>query len=343
MCSVSDSGPAASPPQQGGPAIDAVPERTWDGLPVAQDAPRGAQVVVHRPRGRGSGESEYLILHRAQRGPDYAGDWAWTPPSGARQPGEPVLCGALRELAEETGITSAELLPVDLSGGWAVFPAGLPAGTSVRLDSEHDAFAWLSADEAARRCLPEQVTAAFRQAVAVPSVRIAFRPLAENDLPDLVEWMHAPHAARWFSADLDLSEAQRKYIPRIEGRSPTRMQVVLIGGRARGFLQHYRLRDYPDYCRAAGDQEAAGVDYLIGAEELTGRGLGPQMIWSYLRQVVFAAHPDAPRVVASPELANHRSIRALEKAGFRQAGQIAGEVPGKPEMVCVLDRQRIFG
>lgn len=187
------------------------------------------------------------------------------------------------------------------------------------------------------------MAATFRRAAAVPLPRIAFRPLALDDLPDLVGWRHARHTIRWFHEDLDLPTAQRKYRPRIEGRSPTRMHVVLIGGRACGFLQHYRLRDYPDYCRATGDQEAAGIDYLIGAEELTGRGLGPQMIWSYLRQVVFAACPDAPRVIASPEVANHRSIRALEKAGFRQVREIAGEVPDRPEMVCVLDRQRIFG
>jgi RimJ/RimL family protein N-acetyltransferase len=343
MCRVSETGPGPGPARRDEPASDAVPDRTWDGLPVAQDTPHGAQVVVRRRRQQGGGQAEYLILHRARRGPDYTGDWAWTPPSGARLPGEPVLAGALRELAEETGISTAELLRADLSGPWAAFTAELPPRSSVRLDAEHDAFAWLPADEAERRCQPEQVAATFRRAAAVPSLPIAFRPLALTDLPDLVRWMHAPHVVRWFAEDLDLPAAQRKYLPRIEGRSPTHMHVLLVGGRACGYLQHYRLRDYPDYCRAVGDQQAAGVDYLIGARELTGRGLGPQMIWSYLRQVVFAACPDVPRVIASPEVANRRSIRALEKAGFRQVRQIAGEVPGKPEMMCLLDRQHVFG
>jgi len=71
--------------------------------------------VVRRPDGKGGGW-EYLPLHRAHRGAGYAGDWAWTPPSGARLPGEPVLAGALRELKEEAGIASAELVPIDLSG-----------------------------------------------------------------------------------------------------------------------------------------------------------------------------------------------------------------------------------
>jgi RimJ/RimL family protein N-acetyltransferase len=49
------------------------------------------------------------------------------------------------------------------------------------------------------------------------------------------------------------------------------------------------------------------------------------------------------RVIASPEVANRRSIRALEKAGFRPDREIAGAVPGRPELLCVLDRRRVFG
>jgi hypothetical protein len=51
-----------------------VPTSTWDGLPVAADPPYGASVLVGR-RDAG-GEREWLLLHRAHGGPDYAGDWA---------------------------------------------------------------------------------------------------------------------------------------------------------------------------------------------------------------------------------------------------------------------------
>ena len=32
----------------------------------------------------------YVLLHRAHHGPEWDGDWAWTPPSGSRKPGEDV-------------------------------------------------------------------------------------------------------------------------------------------------------------------------------------------------------------------------------------------------------------
>ncbi len=344
--------------QPGGTRGDwSVPERTWDGLPVAQDRPHGAQIVVRRPALQARGEMEYLLLHRAARGPDYEGDWAWTPPSGARLPGEPVLTAAERELAEEAGISGAELVPVDLSGGWAAFALMAGPGTQVRLDAEHDRFAWLPADQAARRCTVEDVAAAFRRAAAVPLFGITFRPLAADDLADLVAWMHAPHAARWFPEDLDLAQAERKYGPRIDGTSAVQVHVVLVGGRACGFIQHYRASDSAAYRRAtahpdtatahpdtaAAHPDAVGIDYLIGVQGLTGQGLGPQLIWTYLRQVIFPARPAVRRVAASPEVANVRSIRALEKAGFRVVREVTGEHPGRPEMLCVLDRQHIFG
>ena len=333
-----------------------VPEQTWDGLPVAGDPPHGSAIVVRRPGPAATGEApggEYLLLHRAHRGPGYAGDWAWTSPSGARLPGEPVLGAARRELAEETGIESAELRPCDLSGAWAVFVADLPSGTQVRLDAEHDSFAWLTAAQAAQRLLPEHVAADFRRAAAIPPGRITFRPVAAADLPGLLRWMRAPHAARWFPG-ADLAQLRRRYLPRIEGSSPVRVHVALIDGLAAGFLQHYPAPASPapaspapastdDTSTDDTSPAAIGLDYLIGAEELTGRGLGAQLIWSYLLEVALPAHPDATRVVASPEVANHRSIRALEKAGFRRSAPVAGETPDRPELLCVLDRRRIFG
>jgi 8-oxo-dGTP pyrophosphatase MutT (NUDIX family) len=60
-----------------------------------------ATVVVYRRIGP---QYEYLVLHRAHYGPDFAGAWAWGPPSGTRQPDEDVDQCAAREVFEETGL-----------------------------------------------------------------------------------------------------------------------------------------------------------------------------------------------------------------------------------------------
>jgi RimJ/RimL family protein N-acetyltransferase len=172
---------------------------------------------------------------------------------------------------------------------------------------------------------------------------ISFRALSVSDLPDVVAWQHAPHAVRWFPEDLDLAAARRKYGPRIDGTSPTSVHVVLIDGLRAGFIQHYQLKDYPSYQAACGGIDAIGIDYLIGAADLTGLGLGAQLIWSYLQQIVPAKWPGIRLVAASPEVANRRSIRALAKAGFVPAGEIAGDRDGRPELLCTLDLAHIFG
>jgi 8-oxo-dGTP pyrophosphatase MutT (NUDIX family) len=133
--------------------------RTWDGRPVAEEPPFGATVAVWR---EGEGEREWLVLHRAPHGPEYAGEWAWTPPAGARYPGEDVLACARRELVEETGL-DVEPTPVDVQREWALFVAEAPPSADVTLDDEHDAYAWLSLDEACSRCLPEQVADGLRE------------------------------------------------------------------------------------------------------------------------------------------------------------------------------------
>lgn len=310
---------------------------TYDGVPITPDPPYGAAIIVRRPAPDGDHETEYLVLHRALHGPDYAGDWAWTPPSGSRQPGEAVLGAALRELAEEASIVAAEtdVRALDLSGAWVRFGLEVPAGTTARVDPEHDRLEWLPLDEAIARCRPATVADGLRLAAAATTVKVTFRPLATTDLPALVRWQHAPHAARWFPERLDLAAAERKYGPRIAGDSPVRVHVVVANGQDCGYIQHYRAGDIDP---AAADPNAIGLDFAIGIAELTGRGLGPNLIWSYLRDVVLPAHPAARQVEASPDAANTRSIRALAKAGF----EVPDGGPGA-EARCILDVVKFFG
>ncbi len=318
--------------------MTAVSGYTWDGLPVAPDQPHGAAIHVRR-----SGTGEYLILHRAQHGPGYEGDWAWTPPSGSRLPAEPVLAAALRELAEESGLVAAasDVRALDLSGAWAHFGLDVPASLQPRLDAEHDRFEWLAAETAIARCQPAVVGAGIRRAESVLAVEVGFRPLVMADLPALIGWQHAPHAVRWLPERLDLSASQRKYGPRVAGESPVRVHVAVIGGRDVGFLQNYPLPT--GYGAPEDPGHAVAIDYVIGQGELTGRGVGPQLIWSYVRDVVRPAHPAARYVVADPGIANARSIRALAKAGFTRAGVV--RLPGEPEpeQRCVLDLAKFFG
>ncbi len=137
----------------------AEPLTTWDGLPISPDAPFGTSIIVYRRTAHGV---EFLILHRADNVPEYEGDWAWTPPSGARLPDEPVDACARRELWEETGLT----LPIHFTGHglerWAIYYAEALAQHTITLDAEHDRYAWVTLDDALARCLPAVVSESLR-------------------------------------------------------------------------------------------------------------------------------------------------------------------------------------
>lgn len=108
-------------------------------------------VASRAPRGW-----RYLLLHRVHHGgPAREGDWAWTPPSGSRKPGEDLLACVAREVREEVGWEACPR-PVLTDGvDWAVFALEVPWGTDVVVDGEeHDRFEWVGFAEARRRCQP---------------------------------------------------------------------------------------------------------------------------------------------------------------------------------------------
>lgn len=127
---------------------------TWDGQPITPEPPFGAAIVVFRdpPEGR-----RYLILHRAHKGPDAEGNWAWGPPSGARHPGEPLAACVRRELIEETGFDLFCRKTAFGDRRWAVYLAKAPPDAQVVLSPEHDRFLWLPAEEASLRSRPAKV------------------------------------------------------------------------------------------------------------------------------------------------------------------------------------------
>jgi len=138
----------------------------WDGSPVAGEPPYGTMIVVFR---RAGADVELLVLHRCAAGPPgYAGDWAWTPPSGARRPGEAIDACAARELAEEVGL-HLDAIRVDDGLEWAVYLAEAPWDAKIELDAEHDESRWLSIDETLAACKPGRVAEGVR--IAARAIR----------------------------------------------------------------------------------------------------------------------------------------------------------------------------
>lgn len=145
-----------------------------------------------------------------------------------------------------------------------------------------------------------------------------FRPLAEADLPQIVEWFAEPDVATWWNQPAEIGSVRAKYLPRIEGREPTHMWIAEIDDRAAGLFQSYLHVDYPEHNACVGIDDAAGIDYLI-AGAYRGQGRGRHMLRAFADRTL-ALHR-VSWCIATPAKANEASWRALQHAGFHRVGE----------------------
>jgi aminoglycoside 6'-N-acetyltransferase len=168
---------------------------------------------------------------------------------------------------------------------------------------------------------------------------IGFRPLQHDDLGLMHRWLNEGESGRWYGQEpATPSQVAARYEPYIDGREPTHGFLVLYGAEPIGYIQTYRLVDYPEYNHLIeADEHAAGIDQFIGEADYLHRGLGTALIVKFLREVVFAG-TDVTRCVPGPEPGNRAAIRSYEKAGFRYWKTI--QVPGEPEPEYLMQIER---
>ncbi|MGO9451865.1 MAG: GNAT family N-acetyltransferase [Candidatus Binataceae bacterium] len=171
------------------------------------------------------------------------------------------------------------------------------------------------------------------------SERLGFRPLELGDLPLMHLWVNTAHVREWWDKLATLDDVTAKYAPRILGKEPTRSFISEVDGKPVGYIQSYRIVDYPDYARhlEAGDN-AAGVDLFVAETEHIGRGTGSAILWEFLRAVVFA-DSSVTECIIGPEIGNRRAIRSYEKAGFTYWKTV--QIPGEraPEYLMRITRR----
>ena len=176
---------------------------------------------------------------------------------------------------------------------------------------------------------------------------VVLRPMTRGDLPTVARWRQAPHVHRWWQADGEPTEdnVTSQYGPDIDGMTPTRIWVAEVNGRSIGFVQDYRLADYPEYALLTPEPGAIGVDYAIGDERWLGRGLGTRILWAWTLR---SRHrfADATAYFAAPDHRNEASLRMLDKTGFvRGTWFDEPQSDGSTDTVvgCTFDVRTILG
>lgn len=148
---------------------------------------------------------------------------------------------------------------------------------------------------------------------------IDFRPLTHADLGMLGEWLARPHVRRWWQHDPSPEAVDEDFGPSLDGRDPTSLFVILLDERPIGMIQRYRIADNPEWIETLSVVElpeaAIGIDYLIGEEDLTHRGVGTAMIAAFVARS-WTEEPEATAIIVDVDPENRPSWRVLERAGF---------------------------
>jgi RimJ/RimL family protein N-acetyltransferase len=172
---------------------------------------------------------------------------------------------------------------------------------------------------------------------------ITFRPLAHEDLPAMHRWLNVGAAFEWYGLKpTTIEEIVAEYTPTIEQTEPVFGFVIVIDGQAVGYIQWYLIRDHPDYARQMDvPDDSAGLDLFIGEEAFLHRGLGAQILRTFLRDVIFA-DDRVGRAIIGPDERNAIAIRAYEKAGFRYLKTVVIEDELYPEYLLEQTRDEFF-
>jgi aminoglycoside 6'-N-acetyltransferase len=194
--------------------------------------------------------------------------------------------------------------------------------------------------------VPRDLSVHVKEFVVDHDTRVAVRAMTRGDLVDLVRWRQSEHIGRWWASEGEPTPEgiEQRYGPDIDGMSPTRIWVAEVNGRSVGFVQDYRIGDYPEYAVLGPDPEAIGVDYAL-AEEWSHRGLGVRVLWAWMLRTR-RRFPDATTYFAAPDHRNAASRRILAKAGFEEGVWFdEPQEDGTVDTVvgCSLDVRRVLG
>jgi aminoglycoside 6'-N-acetyltransferase len=163
-------------------------------------------------------------------------------------------------------------------------------------------------------------------------VPIGFRRLERSDFSVVAAWLAAPHVTVWWRHRTSMADVEADFGPVVDGTDPTEVFVIEEDGQGIGIIQRYRFDDDPEWDRVmavgSAPRPAIGLDYLIGVEDCTGKGLGGPIIAEFVDDS-WDRFADIRAVVVEVHQANYRSWRVLEKAGFRRdwSGTIQSDDP----------------
>jgi RimJ/RimL family protein N-acetyltransferase len=173
-------------------------------------------------------------------------------------------------------------------------------------------------------------------------MEIDFKDLTVDDISLLHEWLNSFEVKRWYGKSENSDEYQhvyRKYLPYIEKTLPTHAYTIAVDHHKIGYIQTYRIIDYPDYnAYVQTDDKSAGLDVFIGDKNYLHMGLGPIIISQFIRDIVLVMK-GIDNIIVGPEPSNTTAIKAYEKAGFTYYKTIKIPNEDEPEYLMIKKKE----
>lgn len=172
---------------------------------------------------------------------------------------------------------------------------------------------------------------------------INFKRLTVSDLEYMYKWLNCDFVIEWYGKKKwTFKEIEEKYIPYINNEMPTQGYIILYGEIPIGYIQTYKIHDYPDYARFVDiDENASGLDVFIGEHEYFHKGLGKYIISKFLKEIVFTIS-NAVSCILGPEPKNKVAIRTYEKVGFKYVKTIYVDDEDEPENIMRITQNEIM-
>lgn len=173
-------------------------------------------------------------------------------------------------------------------------------------------------------------------------MEIDFRPICEADFPQLCEWRNSEHVIKWYGkTPVTVDEVAEHHMPYINGEKPTKAYFIVMGGTDIGYIQTYKIYDYPDYnAYVQADSTSAGVDLFIGHTDYVHKGYGMHVMKAFLEKYVFIG--DIDKCIIGPEPDNKSAIRMYEKSGFEWYKTIQIPDEDAPEHLMMITKEKFI-
>ncbi len=144
-----------------------------------------------------------------------------------------------------------------------------------------------------------------------------FQKLQFSDLPLIHQWLNTPSVTEWYSGEpTTLEGINEVYGPYIDGREPNQSFLIMYDTTPIGYIQTYKIRDYPEwYEELQPTEEAAGLDIFIGHADYIHRGLGSFVVKKFMQEIVFS-QPEIESCILDVDPNNKVVLRTYQKAGF---------------------------